>query len=232
MIQIDRITKSYNNNKVLDINHLEISQGETVGLVGNNGAGKTTLFRIILDLILPDTGEVLLNNLPVKGQDGWKSFTGAFIDERFLIDFLTVREYFEFIGDLHNLSDKQVDDFFQKMEPLFDGEIKPDEKKLIREFSSGNKKKIGIAAAMMGDPKLVILDEPFTALDPTSQIRLKKIINEQNQEQGTTFFISSHDLNHITEVSKRILVLQQGELIKDIASNEDTLKELEDYFNK
>ena len=96
--------------------------------------------------------------------------------------------------------------------------------------SKGNQKKIGIAAAMLSRPDILILDEPFTALDPSSQIRLKKMLNEHATQYGTTMLISSHDLNHVTEVSSRIVVLQKGEIIKDLQTNEQTLSELEQHF--
>ncbi|MPN56379.1 Vitamin B12 import ATP-binding protein BtuD [bioreactor metagenome] len=103
-------------------------------------------------------------------------------------------------------------------------------KKLIRDFSKGNQKKIGIAAALLGDPKVLILDEPFTALDPSSQIRLKRFLTDLQQKQQITMLISSHDLNHVTEVCKRIVILEKGKVVKDIKTSDDTLKELEAYF--
>ncbi|MFC4666393.1 ABC transporter ATP-binding protein [Falsiporphyromonas endometrii] len=231
MLQINNLTKVYGTNTVLNIESLCINEGEAVGLVGNNGAGKTTLFRLILDLILSDNGEVLFQGAPVKGSDDWKSFVGSFLDDSFLIDFLTVKEYFSFVGGLHSMTEDEIKVFVEEMSPLFGFEISLTDNKFIRNYSTGNKKKIGIAAAMMGHPRLLILDEPFTALDPTSQIRLKKILNAKREHEGMTLFISSHDLNHITEVSKRIVILKQGEVIRDMECNQQTLSQLEAYFD-
>lgn len=158
-----------------------------------------------------------------------KGRVGAFLDESFLIGFLRPEEYFDFIGKLHHLDKQEIERFLDYMSPLFADEVLG-KNKLIRDFSKGNQKKIGIAAAMLSRPDILILDEPFTALDPSSQIRLKKMLNEHATQYGTTMLISSHDLNHVTEVSSRIVVLQKGEIIKDLQTNEQTLSELEQHF--
>ena len=229
MIQITDLSKKYNGVTVLDIPHLSISHGETFGLVGNNGAGKTTLFRLVLDLIKADSGSISIDDISVAGNDDWKGRVGAFLDESFLIGFLRPEEYFDFIGKLHHLDKQEIERFLDYMSPLFADEVLG-KNKLIRDFSKGNQKKIGIAAAMLSRPDILILDEPFTALDPSSQIRLKKMLNEHATQYGTTMLISSHDLNHVTEVSSRIVVLQKGEIIKDLQTNEQTLSELEQHF--
>lgn len=229
MIQVADLQKTYNGITVLNIPGLTIPDGESFGLVGNNGAGKTTFFRLILDLIEASQGQVLIDNQPVARQDGWKTMVGSFLDEGFLIDYLTPEEYFHFVGKLHHKSEGDIAAFLDSMKDFFNGEIM-ETKKLIRDFSKGNQKKIGIAAALIGDPKILILDEPFTALDPSTQIRLKKFLNELQIRFNMTMLISSHDLNHVTEVCKRIVILEKGQVVKDIQTSEDTLKELEAYF--
>jgi len=229
MIKVTDLQKTYNGITVLNIPSLDIPQGESFGLVGNNGAGKTTFFRLILDLIEASKGEVLINDKIVMRNDEWKTITGSFLDENFLIDFLTPQEYFNFIGKLHHKTEGDIALFLESMSDFFNGEIL-ENKKLIRDLSKGNQKKTGIAAALMGDPKILILDEPFTALDPSSQIRLKRFLNDLQSKFNMTMLISSHDLNHVTEVCKRIVVLEKGKIVKDIHTTEDTLKELESYF--
>ncbi|MBP1664344.1 MAG: transporter related protein [Bacteroidetes bacterium] len=229
MIQISNLSKIYSDVTVLNIDSLTIPQGESFGLVGNNGAGKTTLFRLILDLIPANSGEVMLDNAPVARRDEWKSLVGSFLDEGFLIDFLTPEEYFKFVGKLYNKSEGDIALFLEGMKDFFNDEILGD-KKLIRDLSKGNQKKVGIAAALISDPKILILDEPFTALDPSSQIRLKRLLNELQEKDHVTMLISSHDLNHVTEVCKRTVVLEKGKIVRDIQTGEDTLKELESYF--
>jgi ABC-2 type transport system ATP-binding protein len=229
MIKVSNLQKAYNGNTVLYIPELHIPQGESFGLVGNNGAGKTTFFRLLLDLIEPTYGEVMIDNKEVMRNDAWKSSTGSFLDEGFLIDFLSPEEYFKFVGKLHHKSKGDIIVFLETMKDFFNDEVLQT-KKLIRDFSKGNQKKIGIAAALLGDPKILILDEPFTALDPSSQIRLKRFLLDLQTRLNMTMLISSHDLNHITDVCSRTVVLEKGKIVKDLQTNSDTLKELENYF--
>ena len=231
MITFNNLKKSYSRSVVLEINSLEIPKGQAFGLVGNNGAGKTTLFSLLLDLIKPTKGKVMNNDIDVKESEDWKSFTSAFLDESFLISYLLPEEYFYFIGDLRGVSKREVDDFLNHFEDLFNGEILGG-KKYIRDLSKGNQKKVGIIAALIGSPKIIILDEPFANLDPTTQIRLKKIIKKLAQEKETTILVSSHDLQDVTEVSERIVLLEKGKIVRDIKTDSKTLKELEEYFTK
>lgn len=229
MIQVSKLTKIYNGVTVLNIPELSIAEGESLGLVGNNGAGKTTFFRLILDLLEAASGEVKIEGKAVMRNDDWKKITGSFLDEGFLIDFLTPGEYFHFVAKLHGKSEGDLQLLLDSMKEFFNDEI-IGSKKLIRDFSKGNQKKIGIAAALIGDPKILILDEPFTALDPSSQIRLKRLLLDLQTRFNMTMLISSHDLNHVTEVCRRTVVLEKGLIVKDMQTNADTLKELEAYF--
>jgi len=229
MITTTNLTKKYNSNLVLNIENLDIPKGQSFGLVGNNGAGKTTYFSLLLDLIQPTTGHIKNNNILVHESEAWKPFTSSFIDESFLIGYLTPEEYFYFIGELRGQNKADVDALVSKFEDFFHGEILG-QKKYLRDLSKGNQKKAGIVASLIGNPEVIILDEPFANLDPTTQIKLKQIIKELAQEQGVTVLISSHDLMHITDVCERIVLLEKGEIIKDIVTSEATLKELESYF--
>jgi ABC-2 type transport system ATP-binding protein len=228
MIKAINLTRAYGKTTVLDIPLLNIAKGESFGLVGNNGAGKTTFFSLILDIIKATGGSVRSKEQDVKLSDHWKKYTGSYLDESFLIDFLTPEEYLEFVGGLHGFSKEVVKEKIQQYADFFNGEILG-KKKFIREMSKGNQKKIGIVGSLLPDPEVVILDEPFPHLDPSSVIRLKRILKELN-ERGVTLMISSHDLNHVTEVCKRIVLLDKGKIIKDIKTSEDTLKELENHF--
>ena len=229
MIQIQNISKVYGARKVLDVPQLEISDGETFGLVGNNGAGKTTLFSIMLDLIQPSSGQISINGADVALSEKWKNDVSAFIDETFLIGYLTPEEYFYFLGELRGQNKAAVDEFLQQLTDLFNGEILK-AGKYIRDLSKGNQKKVGIVGALIGTPKIIILDEPFANLDPSTQIKLKNLIKVLCQNYEVTFVISSHDLAHTTEVCSRIVVLEKGSLVKDLRTNPATLRELEAYF--
>jgi ABC-2 type transport system ATP-binding protein len=230
MITIDTISKKYGKAEVLSVASIEIPTGQSFGLVGNNGAGKTTLFNVILDLIRPTTGSVTSNNIVVSESESWKNFTGSFIDESFLIGYLTAEEYFQFVGDLRGMNVAEVNAFIGGFEDFFNDEV-IGKKKYLRDLSKGNQKKAGIVAALMGNPEVVILDEPFANLDPTTQIRLKQVIKKLIDTSTITVLISSHDLTHVTEVCERIVVLDKGLVVKDLSTSAETLKELELYFS-
>ncbi|MDF4220144.1 ABC transporter ATP-binding protein [Maribacter sp. M208] len=229
MITIENLSKIYGAQQVLNIENLEIPTGQSFGLVGNNGAGKTTLFSLLLDLIQPTTGHIINNEVQVNTSENWKPFTSSFIDETFLIGYLTPEEYFYFIGDLRGQNKADVDALLAQYQDFFHGEILG-QKKYLRDLSKGNQKKAGIVASFIGNPKVVILDEPFANLDPTTQIRLKQIIKDLAAQQDVTVLVSSHDLIHVTEVCERIVVLSKGEVVKDIETSAETLKELEVFF--
>lgn len=230
MIEVKDLSKAYYGNVVLNIPELKIPKGESFGLVGNNGAGKTTFFRLILDLIRASSGAVYINADNVMGSVKWKRFTGSYLDEGFLIDFLSPEEYFEFLADINGLSKGDVKEFYDGFAEFFNNEVLG-KKKFIRELSSGNQKKVGIAAALMTRPELLILDEPFNSLDPTTQIRLKSLLKKVQEDRNLTALISSHDLNHVTEVCERIVVLETGNIVQDIKTTATTLKDLEKYFS-
>ncbi len=229
MITVHDITKTYGTQTVLNIPSLEIPKGQSFGLVGNNGAGKTTFFSLLLDLIQPTTGKIINNEVQVDISEAWKPFTSAFIDETFLIGYLTPEEYFYFIGELRGQNKADVDSLIGTFENFFHGEILG-QKKYLRDLSKGNQKKVGIVASFIGNPEVIILDEPFANLDPTTQIRLKQIIKDLAENNDVTVLVSSHDLIHVTEVCERIVVLNKGEIVKDIETSTQTLKELETFF--
>ena len=231
MITIDKLKKNFGEKVAVDIEHYEINQGDMLGLVGNNGAGKTTLFRLMLDLLKADDGKVIINDIDVSQSEDWKSITGAFIDDGFLIDYLTPEEYFYFIGKMYGLKKEEVDERLVPFERFMSGEV-IGHKKLIRNYSAGNKQKIGIISAMLHHPQLLILDEPFNFLDPSSQSIIKHLLKKYNEEHQATVIISSHNLNHTVDVCPRIALLEHGVIIRDIINEDNSAeKELEDYFN-
>ncbi|AXT18554.1 ATP-binding cassette domain-containing protein [Flavobacteriaceae bacterium AU392] len=230
MITVSNLSKAYKKVQVLNIEDLEIPKGQSFGLVGNNGAGKTTFFSLLLDLIQPTSGHIKNKDILVHESEDWKPFTSSFIDESFLIGYLTAEEYFYFIGELRGQNKADVDALLAQFEDFFHDEILG-KKKYLRDLSKGNQKKAGIVAALIGNPEVIILDEPFANLDPTTQIRLKQIIKNLAEKQGVTVLVSSHDLMHVTDVCERIVVLEKGEIIKDLATSEETLKDLESHFS-
>ncbi|WP_410877945.1 ABC transporter ATP-binding protein [Myroides sp. DW712] len=230
MIQVDNLHKVYNGTTVLQIESLTLGRGESIGLVGNNGAGKTTFFSLLLDLIQPSAGSIYSNGKSVATSEQWKNYTTAFLDETFLIGYLTAEEYFVFLGSLRGWSKTEVETFIAEHQAFFNGEVL-NQKKYIRDFSKGNQKKIGIIGAFIGNPELVILDEPFANLDPSTQIRLKELVKKKRETRAMTILISSHDLQHTYEVSDRIIALDKGRLLHDVQTSTLTYHELEGFFS-
>lgn len=227
LVEFNKVTKRYGDATVLRIEHLAIDRGECIGLVGNNGAGKTTAFSLILDLIKSTEGIVTSKGQDVARSEEWKKYTSAFIDDTFMVGFLTPDEYFGFVGSLQGLNAEDVRLFVSQFSEFFNDEI-IGKKKYIRDLSKGNQKKVGIIGALLGEPEIIILDEPFASLDPTSQFRLKKIISERKDRH--TFLISSHDLSHVADVCTRFIILEKGQVIMDNPRTEETVAEMNNYF--
>ena len=219
-LRTEGLVKRYGKRTVVNKVDFHVKQGEIVGLLGPNGAGKTTLFRLILDLLQADRGNVTINDIDVSKSEDWKNFTGAFIDDGFLIDYLTPEEYFYFIGKMYGLKKEEVDERLLPFERFMNGEVMG-QKKFIRNYSAGNKQKIGIISAMLHHPQLLILDEPFNFLDPSSQSVIKHLLKRYNEEHGATVIISSHNLNHTVDVCPRIALLENGVIIRDIRNDVD-----------
>lgn len=232
MITISDLKKAFGKTIACDIPSFKINDGDILGLVGNNGAGKTTLFRMLLDLLKPDEGMVTIDDINPALSEEWKSKTGAYIDEGFLIDFLTPEEYFAFLGKIADIPQTEVETRLKDFERLANGEIFG-QKKLIRNLSAGNKQKVGIIAALFFRPSLVILDEPFNFLDPSSQNVLKHVLTDYNHETGATILISSHNLQHTVDISTRIVLLEKGHIIRDLPNTDGSARtELENYFEQ
>ena len=230
MITISNLKKAFGETIACDIPSFTINDGDILGLVGNNGAGKTTLFRMLLDLLKPDEGEVSIDGINPAENEVWKDTTGAYVDEGFLIDFLTPEEFFAFLGRINGISQEEVDERLKAFERLAGGEVFG-QKKLIRNLSAGNKQKVGIISALFMRPKLVILDEPFNFLDPSSQNVLKHVLTDYAKENQATLLISSHNLAHTIDISTRIALLEKGKIIRDLPNEGGSAKaELENYF--
>ena len=229
-IIIENLRKNFGEKTAVNINQFEIPSGQILGLVGNNGAGKSTLFRLMLDLIKADEGRVLMGSTDASQTEEWKSWTGAFVDESFLIDYLTPDEYFQFVARISGTPDEEYQSFLARFEHFMAGELMG-QNKLIRNLSAGNKQKVGIVAAMLLRPKVLILDEPFNFLDPSSQSAIKNLLLEYNRETGATILVSSHNLQHTVDISPRIALLENGVIIRDIDNADGKAQEeLENYF--
>ncbi|MCR5313056.1 MAG: ABC transporter ATP-binding protein [Bacteroidaceae bacterium] len=230
-LELSNIKKSFGDKVALDVDNYIVNEGEVIGLVGNNGAGKTTMFRVILDLIKPDCGVVSIDGTNPAESEDWKEFTGAYVDSGFLIDYLTPDEYFSFIAKITSMSKDELDERLKSFEGFMNGEVLG-QNTLIRNLSMGNKQKVGIIAAMLTNPKLLILDEPFNFLDPTSQLAMKHVIENYNKATGATVIVSSHNLTHTIDICTRVTLLEHGKVIKDYdkSTHADLTHEIENYF--
>mgnify|MGYP002626192442 CR=1 FL=1 len=232
MIQIENLTKHFGETTACAIDSFIVNDGDLLGLVGNNGAGKTTLFRMILDLLKPDEGQVLINGTDPSKSEDWKQDTGAYIDEGFLIDYLTPEEYFAFLAKISSLPQQQLEERLAMFEHFAGGEVLG-QKKLIRNLSAGNKQKVGIISALLRRPQLLVLDEPFNFLDPTSQSILKHMLTDYSRETHATILLSSHNLQHTVDISSRIVLLEKGHILRDIENNnEEARTQLINYFEE
>lgn len=232
MLEIKDLIKSYNKKEVLNIPHLKIGKGELIGIVGNNGAGKSTLFRLILDLIAPDQGEVLSRGIPVNSTEDWKNYTGSYIDNTFLLRYLTPTEYLNFIGKLSGMNKDQISEQVEKYRNYL-GSDNLDQNKYIRNLSSGNQQKVGIVGTLINQPELIIWDEPFNFLDPTAQENTKKLLDKLHKTTDASILVSSHNLEHMLTICSRIILLENGVIIKDIKGDAEIYqKEIMSYFLK
>ncbi|MGL5261161.1 MAG: ABC transporter ATP-binding protein [Bacteroides sp.] len=230
MLSIENISKSYNKQEVLNIPKLEIGKGELIGIVGNNGAGKSTLFRLILDLIQADKGVIKLKNVSVNETEDWKNYTGAYLDNTFLLGYLSPSEYLNFVASLSGIKKEEAQERIEAFRSYL-GSENLDQTKYIRNLSSGNQQKVGIAAALLNEPELVILDEPFNFLDPTAQENTKKLLARIHKNSDTTVLISSHNLEHVLNICTRVILLENGLIFKDIKGDATIYhQEIMSYF--
>ena len=237
MIKATNLTKNYGEQRAVDIPELIIPDGTILGLVGNNGAGKTTLFRLLLDLIKATDGEVGLSKSddcelmnPAQCED-WKHFVGAYVNEGFLIDFLSPEEYFLFVGKVNDIPEETVKTTIEQYTEFLTDEI-IGAGKLIRDLSAGNRQKVGIVSALLAQPKIVILDEPFNFLDPSSQNKLKKLLIDYHEKTGATLLVSSHNLTHTVDISTHVALMEKGKIISFIDNIDGAAnKQLDEYFS-
>ncbi len=227
MIKIKNLHKNYGSFD-LKIADLTIGTNKITGVVGDNGAGKTTLFSACLDLISVNAGEISISDFPVARTDNWKKLTGAYLDQNFLIAHLTVEEFLYFTAEVYGLDKSEIKDILENFASFFDFD-KYFQKK-IRDLSLGNKQKVGLMSAFVHKAKLVLLDEPFSHLDPSSRNILKDLIFEYREKYQAAILISSHDLFLIKSLCDEVVLLENGKIIKKFEDFKENPEELESYF--
>ncbi|MCI8347672.1 MAG: ATP-binding cassette domain-containing protein [Bacilli bacterium] len=208
MLKVENIQKTYGNLVAVNQLSFEVKDGEIFGLLGENGAGKTTTFRMIMGLLESDSGKILLDNKKIDYSITDK--IGFVTEERSLLTKMTVKEQILYYGALKGMSEEKI---LQELKYWLNKfEIKKYENKKIKELSKGNQQKIQFISAVINHPKLLILDEPFTGLDPINVKLLKEAVYELKGE-GCSIIFSSHQMEHIEEFCEKLIILVKGEVI-------------------
>ena len=229
MLKVEGVTKYYDKFKAVDNLSFEVDKGEIFGLLGINGAGKTTTFRMIMGLLEPTSGNITLDGKKIDYSQTDK--IGFLTEERSLLTKLTVKEQCLFYGNLKGMNDK---DILNKVDKLLDRFYKNEKdfnkekflNKKIKELSKGNQQKVQFITAIMHDPKLLILDEPFSGLDPFNVELFKEEITEL-AKKGSIIIFSSHRMEHVELFCKKLVVLMRGKSVL-----EGDLKEIKKAYRK
>lgn len=211
LLTIDNLSKSYRGKKVLDIDHFDLPSGAIYGLIGPNGAGKSTLMKSILGLIERDSGDMMLFGEKVvpKNQKTLNRKLGALIERPAYYDHLTGHENLSILCTLKSIDKKHILPALEEVGLA----AKANEK--VRTYSLGMKQRLGIAMAIIGEPKLLILDEPINGLDPVGTLDMRHLFQRLAVEKNTTILISSHILDEVEKIATHIAMLQKGHLIYD-----------------
>ena len=211
LLTIDNLKKTYDGKKVLDIEHLDLPAGAIYGLIGPNGAGKSTLMKAVLGLIETNGGDMVLfgEKVTPKNQKVLNRKLGALIERPAYYDHLTGRENLSILCTLKGIDKKHI---LPALEAV-GLETKANEK--VRTYSLGMKQRLGIAMAIIGEPKLLILDEPINGLDPVGTLDMRRLFQQLAEEKKTTILISSHILDEVEKIATHIAMLQKGHLIYD-----------------
>ena len=212
MLRIEHLTKKYGEKKAVDDLSLHIEKGEIYGFIGHNGAGKTTTIKSVVGILDFDEGEIFIDGKSVKKDSLECKRVIAYIpDNPDLYEFMTGLQYLNFISDIFGVEEKGRKERIEKYSTAF--EIKDDLASPISSYSHGMKQKLAIISALVHDPKLIIMDEPFVGLDPIASHLLKDIMREKCNEGGAIFF-STHVLEVAEKLCDKIAIIKGGKLIK------------------
>lgn len=218
MLTVNNLVKNFGDLRAVSAMSFQINDGEILGLVGPNGAGKTTTFRMLLGLMRPDEGEVLWNGAPLN--DKVRDLIGYLPEERGLYPKETVEHQIVYFGSLRGKDPKElkpkVDEWLTKLK------VKGKKSSKIKELSKGNQQKVQLITTLIHEPKLVILDEPFSGLDPINADIMKDAIIEL-RKQGACVIFSSHNMDNVEKICDRLLMIKNGQQI--MTGSVDEIKE-------
>ena len=226
-IIISELTKNYGNQKALDSVSFSIKSGEVVGLLGPNGAGKSTLMKSVTGAILPDSGEIKVNEFSVLNQPiETKKRIGFLPENNPLYYEMYVREYLKFVGNIRNEKKERIEEVIKKVG------LTPESHKKIGQLSKGYKQRVGLAQAILSNPEILILDEPTNGLDPNQILEIREVIREIGKEK--TVILSTHIMQEVEALCSRVILLNKGKIVSDspIEEFKGQYKSLEDAFHQ
>ncbi len=215
VIKTGNLTKSFGDIVAVDQVSINVREGEIYGFLGLNGAGKTTAIRLLLGMIKPDSGTVSLFGQNIKQASPVWNDIGYLVETPYAYPNLTVRENLEVFYRLRGLKDKSL---INKIISVL--QLGQYENKKAKYLSMGNNQRLGLAKALIHNPRLLILDEPINGLDPAGIVEIREFLKDLVENHNTTIFLSSHILSEIAKVATRIGIVHQGKLIKEINTNE------------
>lgn len=215
-IEVSHVTRSYGEQKAVNDISFRVAKGEIVGFLGPNGAGKSTTMKIITGYILPDSGTTTVSGVPVQQQPlEAKKKIGYLPEANPLYHDMYVKEYLGFIADVHRVSNRA-----QRINEIIDMVgLTAERKKRTGQLSKGYKQRVGLAAALVHDPEVLVLDEPTTGLDPNQIIEIRELIRRLGKDKTVLF--SSHILQEVEALCDRVVIINKGQLVAD-----DTLTSL------
>ncbi len=226
-IIIDKLSKSYGNQKALDSVSFSIKSGEVVGLLGPNGAGKSTLMKSVAGAIVPDDGEIKINEFSVLKQPIQTKKLIGFLPENNPVYYeMYVKEYLKFVADIRNEKQERIEEVIQKVG------LTPESHKKIGQLSKGYKQRVGLAQAILSNPEILILDEPTNGLDPNQILEIRDVIREIGKSK--TVILSTHIMQEVEALCSRVILLNKGKIISDspIEEFKGQYKSLEDAFHQ
>jgi len=226
-ILIQNLTKKYGNQIALDSVSFSIKSGEVVGLLGPNGAGKSTLMKSVTGAIIPDGGEIKVNEFLVLNQPiQTKKLIGFLPENNPLYYEMYVREYLKFVADIRNEKKERIEEVIQKVG------LTPESHKKIGQLSKGYKQRVGLAQAILSNPEILILDEPTNGLDPNQILEIREVIREIGKSK--TVILSTHIMQEVEALCSRVILLNKGKIVSDspIEEFKGQYKSLEDAFHQ
>ncbi|MBP2240942.1 ABC-2 type transport system ATP-binding protein [Cytobacillus eiseniae] len=231
MLETVNLSKTYKDKKAVDEIEIYLDKGESVGLLGPNGAGKSTTISIISSLLKPTSGDVRLNGKStIKDPSEIRKVLGVVPQEIALYEELSAYENLKFFGRIYKVRKDQLEDRIQEVLGMVG--LKDRQKELVKTFSGGMKRRVNIAAALLHQPEILILDEPTVGIDPQSRNHILETVKKLNEEHGTTILYTSHYMEEVEQLCNRVYIMDHGKVVASgskaellsILSSEDTIQ--------